>query len=160
MSKPRTFVFFKAKLDARGVAHKPFAKVCRDAGDRYYVLDSHPQFVQLRTAYLPKPKPGTPKTPAESWGSKLWGELHRWALTADLSDAYAQLAWLYRWSMQLPSVRCECLPHWMTLLSEDPPDFSSNDWLFLWTVSVHNVVNRRLRKKSMGTVDARKRWAA
>jgi hypothetical protein len=147
------------RLDQLKLEHAPFAAAGRDAGTHFIILDDHPRFADLRTAYIPKPK-ATPRKPVESWGSKLWGELHRWALTADLSDVYAQLAWLYRWSLQLPAWGCECLPHWATLLGEDPPDFSSNEALFGWTVAVHNVVNRRLLKKSMGTADARQRWVA
>lgn len=165
---PRKFVFFKASLDAHGVDHKPFSEICRDDGDRYFLLDSHPRFKSLRALYLtrPKPPPGSFPTPqARNWGSEMWERLHRWALTADLGDAddgnvYAQLGWLYRWSMELPMVGCTCLDHWVTLLGLDPPDFSSNEALFLWTVAVHNAVNRRLNKKTMKTVDARLRWAA
>lgn len=110
--------------------------------------------------YLPKPKrrKSAPADSLKHWGNKKWEVLHRWALTADVSDPYALLVWLCEWASDLPAGTCRCLHHWLEVISDDPPDFSSSMALFRWTVCVHNAVNRNLKHNTMTQADALLRW--
>ena len=85
---------------------------------------------------------------------ELWGEVHRWALTANLQKEPHR--WLARFATR---IGCgECREHWEAYLAEFPPDFSSNEALFAWTVAAHNAVNRRLGKPEMTVEAARAYW--
>lgn len=86
-------------------------------------------------------------------GPQLWRELHHWALTTDRRDAPR---WLVRFATR---IGCgECRREWETLVTEHPPDCSSNEALFAWSVAAHNAVNRRLGKPEMSLEAAEVYW--
>jgi hypothetical protein len=94
-----------------------------------------------------------------AWGPAKWEELHKWAIVVDLFAPRGlrdPQEWLNIFSRSLPCG--ECTMHWTKLLKELPPDFSSNDALFEWSVRAHNVVNRRLGKPEISVAEARARW--
>ena len=43
-------------------------------------------------------------------------------------------------------------------MRQEPPDVSSNDALFAWSVRAHNAVNRLLDKTEMGIAEAKQFW--
>lgn len=82
---------------------------------------------------------------------RMWGELHArpWAW----GGADAEAAWLS--SSFARRVPCgECRKHWSEILAAMPPDLSSADRYFAWTVAAHNEVNRLLGKPEMSVEDA------
>lgn len=86
-------------------------------------------------------------------GPSMWAELHRWAFRADLARARD---WLDAFSAKIPCG--ECRVHWSGLLRRLPPDASSHDRLFRWTVDAHNAVNDRLGKPRLTLGEAIQRW--
>jgi hypothetical protein len=88
-------------------------------------------------------------------GPELWCELHCWALSTDRKNA---LRWLLRFETR---IGCgECRLHWQALMQQEPPDFSSNEALFAWSVRMHNAVNRLLDKPEMAVDAARSHWTS
>jgi len=86
-------------------------------------------------------------------GPDLWSELHCWALTTDRKDIRR---WLARFETR---IGCgECRRHWQTLVNQQPPDDSSNETLFAWSVRLHNSVNQQLNKPEMPVEAARSLW--
>src|SRR6202021_956028 len=86
-------------------------------------------------------------------GPALWRELHEWAARAELESAPE---WLAKFSARIPCGGGR--QHWMQFLREEPPDYSSREALFAWTVSAHNAVNRRLGKAQISLQAAEQRW--
>jgi hypothetical protein len=88
-----------------------------------------------------KPRP----TKEESWkakGPKMWAQLH--ARPELMTSQENEKQWLSWFSGQ---VDCgDCRRHWMQLMQEMPPDLSSKESYYAWTVAAHNSVNRRLGK--------------
>ena len=86
-------------------------------------------------------------------GPQLWRELHRWALTTDRKEP---MRWLDQFAKR---IGCgECKLHWLKLVRQQPPDASSNDALFAWSVRVHNTVNRHLGKAELTLEAAAGYW--
>jgi hypothetical protein len=73
----------------------------------------------------------------------LWAELHAWA-QGYAGDRAAAAAWLAAFAGRIGCT--ECAQHWQELVAAFPPDYTSEDALYLWTVARHNDVNRRLGK--------------
>jgi hypothetical protein len=92
---------------------------------------------------------------------QLWGELHRWALTADPAAA---AGWLDHFANRLPCGQCR--RQWRKDLADSPPPKPDSHhgvtvWrrgLFAWTVTRHNEINRRLGKSHFSMREARQRW--
>jgi ADP-heptose:LPS heptosyltransferase len=72
----------------------------------------------------------------------LWSELHRFVLTAPLLAGVK--VFLENWSLRIPCGECKLA--WRKILAAMPADFSSRRASFIWTVRVHNAVNRHLHK--------------
>lgn len=87
-------------------------------------------------------------------GPPLWGNLHRWALSADLTQA---TAWLDGFARTVPCG--ECARHWLEITRRTPPDLKNADSLFAWTVERHNEVNLRLGKPVLDVAAARATWS-
>ena len=85
---------------------------------------------------------------------QLWQEIHTRPL--ELKAPQDDSAYIAR---LLPRVPCgECRTHWKKLLAELPPDYSSLDAYFAWTVNAHNRVNERLGKSVLTVEEARRHW--
>lgn len=82
---------------------------------------------------------------------RLWAELHArpWRMGSPEHEA----DWLAAFSRRVPCGTCQ--QHWVEILTATPPDFSSTDAYFAWTVAVHNAVNRRLGKPEIDVARAR-----
>jgi hypothetical protein len=87
-------------------------------------------------------------------GPQLWAELHRWALTADLSAARR---WLDHFGSRLPCG--DCRRKWLDGMNTFPPPLASHDQLFEWTVALHNRVNRHLNKPEVSLDQAIIIWS-
>jgi ADP-heptose:LPS heptosyltransferase len=104
---------------------------------------------------LENPAPAAASTSDwERKGPPLWGELHQWALG---EDATTNSAWLQTFEMKIGCNSCRS--RWQQWIADNPPDFSSNQRLFFWTVAAHNAVNLSLGKPEMATSIALARWS-
>lgn len=89
-------------------------------------------------------------------GPALWAVLHRRPYVG-FKDPASEQRWID--NEFTPSITCViCLEHWLLLLKEFPPDFSSPDAYFEWTVKVHNKVNERLGKAQYSLFASKVRW--
>lgn len=99
------------------------------------------------------------KTQMEAVGPLMWADLHRWALKVDFAPPRGTRRvreWIDDFNRLIPCG--DCSAHWTKMVTENPPDFSSNDALFAWSVARHNDVNRRIGKPEMSVDDARAKW--
>lgn len=128
---------------ARGLkGGKPAAVVCvKMCGER--VARDGPDIVQV----------SVPRAPYN--GASEWEALHRRAL-AYAGDETAEIVWLNRMAKRLPCGSCRA--HWQALVAKHPPDLSSADAYWRWTVDRHNDVSQRLGKPSFTLDAARERW--
>lgn len=83
------------------------------------------------------------KTPQQHWEL-----LHSYAFSSEW-NTHAASEWYQAWTFRIPNLGCDCRQHWRDLVSATPPDFSSADAFFRWTVAAHNAVNLRLDKPTM-----------
>lgn len=93
-------------------------------------------------------------------GPAKWRELHLHAsgLVRDgvLNEANERI-WLASFSR---SIGClDCRLNWQTELAKLPPDYSSPEAFFAWTVAAHNAVNDRLGKPQFSLSDAQALYA-
>jgi hypothetical protein len=73
-----------------------------------------------------------------------WAELHGYS--PEVWDEAAAREWFADWQRRIPNIACDCRRHWRELVAEMPPDFSSREAFFAWTVEAHNAVNSRIGK--------------
>lgn len=87
--------------------------------------------------------------------SALWMELHQFSL--ELWNPVAAAEWYYlEWLPKLPHLGCDdCTSDWYQLTQQYPPDFSSQERFFEWTVRRHNDINRKLGKPVLSIEEAR-----
>ncbi len=81
----------------------------------------------------------------------LWAELHNRAL-AYAGDEAAEREWLEDFRRRVPCGVCR--QHWQQITSDLPPDLSSADAYYAWTVSSHDAVNRLLGKPEWSLEEA------
>ena len=79
--------------------------------------------------------------------SELWKRLH---LLSNDRVLYEE------WKCKLPCGPCKA--SWQEIQERIPPDFSSQDLFFEWTVIVHNEVNKKLGKRIVSLEEARNIW--
>lgn len=105
--------------------------------------------------------PSDGKTRMQRDGPRLWAELHTMALTVCLDTPADLKTAQQRFQIWSGLISCgSCAGDWKTYLAEFPPDFSSNEAFFTWTVAAHNVVNAKLNKAMVTLEQARERWSA
>lgn len=90
--------------------------------------------------------------PKEVWGPIKWKELHVRALSPFPMDGEAE--WFEAFLNGLPCPKCRA--HFCDFLGRTPPDFSSRDAFFGWTVEAHNFVNEATGKPRVGLAEAKK----
>jgi len=82
-------------------------------------------------------------------GPGLWRELHM--ATANFPAVVESIT---------RQVGCgECRRHWLQLLKDMPPDYSSAEAFFRWAWEIHQAVNRRLGKAGISLEAARSLYA-
>lgn len=100
------------------------------------------------------PKPAPPHTPPEVWGPHFWKTIHYVALgspgTPSATDRRAYAAWIAGIPALLP---CQvCSDHFAALVRRMPPTeahLAGPEPFFLYTVALHNAVNRQLGKPEL-----------
>jgi hypothetical protein len=85
----------------------------------------------------------------EIWGPAMWEELHKKAVSGDLT-----IQWMTAWEQSLPSFGCKCRDHWKEVKKENPFQAS-----FEWTFTAHNAVNRKLGKPLIPLDKATSIWS-
>jgi hypothetical protein len=111
---------------------------------------------------LPTPPPTTvpiviqhkPTPEDEKYYRQLWRELHKRPATARHLEDEDQ--WLEKFAGRIPCGACK--DHFKQLLREVPPDYTTRENYFAWTVEIHNRVNRRLNKPEVSVDEAMGVW--
>ena len=95
------------------------------------------------------------------FGRDMWKTIHLVALGApevfQASDANAYKTFYTQLAYVIP---CEtCKEHFIEMLHDNPIDnsLSGSESLFEWTFRIHNIVNKRLGKKEVATIEEAKR---
>lgn len=96
-------------------------------------------------------------TPTPAWGSTKWSLFHNRPLIYS-RDVFTELAWIYKFSIDLPSFGCSCRYHWASVLYNNPPTLYSNISYAKWIWERHNDVNLRLRKKQFSWKECVKKY--
>jgi hypothetical protein len=91
----------------------------------------------------------------ETEGPKRWAELHRRAMSGWINPS--EMAFVITLADGMGA--CTCRGEWRTLLKRMPPDLSSPEAYFAWSVAVHNAVNLRLGKPPLTLEAARAKWS-
>lgn len=78
-----------------------------------------------------------------------WALLHRYAFAVPNWTQHQAAEWYQAWTYRIPNLGCDCRQHWRELVTSNPPDFSTSNAFFRWTVARHNDVNARLGKPIM-----------
>jgi hypothetical protein len=88
---------------------------------------------------------------------KIWrDDIHFWALNHPAGQD--DTAYLEGIAAKLPCVTCR--QNWLAALKSAPPDFSTPEATFTWTVARHNEVNRRNGKREYTVEEARALYVA
>jgi len=89
--------------------------------------------------------------------SELWEQLHRNALGYRGND---DSVFLTKWASRIPRYTkgCRCKEFWTKWRRANPPDFSSPEAYFAWTVKAHNAVNQKLDRPVWTVEQALARW--
>jgi len=85
-------------------------------------------------------------------GRKLWAELHEYARSYPESpteaDVEAARQWFAEWSSRAPNVSsCNCKKNFAAKVEWRPPDFSSREAFWAWSISVHSDVSESIGKR-------------
>jgi hypothetical protein len=89
-----------------------------------------------------------------------WIPLHKYAVEHqdDWDPVKAKRWYKCLWLPTVPrftpdGAACGCVTHWQELTEENPPDFSSSEAFFAWTVDRHNDVSRLYSHKQTITLE-------
>jgi hypothetical protein len=85
----------------------------------------------------------------------LWASFHLHALMYRGNQA-EELIWLRDFTASVPCGGCR--GHFIDVCNLDPPDLSSRESYFAWTVRVHNAINRELGKPEVSLDEATSLW--
>jgi hypothetical protein len=91
--------------------------------------------------------------------SSHWIPLHQYPVQHWHSwDAQAATNWFSSWRSRIPNYGCACHKNFSDYCQSNPPDFSSAESFFQWTVEAHNFVSLnhvQPPKPTMTLVEAR-----
>jgi hypothetical protein len=91
-------------------------------------------------------------------GPRAWAELHLFALRHEATrHGVSAASWFADWVADLPFDGCPCKGHLHEFLACNPPDW---DKFFSWSVNLHNAVNARIGKLTIGLDQARELWSS
>jgi hypothetical protein len=91
-------------------------------------------------------------------GPRAWAELHLFALRHEAKrQGVSEASWFENWVSDLPFDGCPCKGHLHEFLAHNPPDW---DRFFAWSVNLHNAVNARIGKLTIGVEQARELWSS
>lgn len=66
--------------------------------------------------------------------------------------------WYAEWLDTIPAFDCQCREHWKKITVKLPPDFSSAENFFVWSVKAHNEVNAPIGNARITLDEARQIW--
>lgn len=95
--------------------------------------------------------------------SELWKELHLRCLNH--SPGKNDIHWLHTvWIPKIPRYssngsQCKCREDWYKWYSQNPPNFSTPESYFDWSVRAHNSVNIKLNKPLLSLDEAKKLYS-
>lgn len=118
--------------------------VVESNGDSFVVETEHIAFKVLKARYEPLTRQQAVKAQADLFHS-LWDALH------GMEDPTPEK--LAKFATRIPCGSCQ--KHWRQVMTESPPDLSSAEAFFVWSVDAHNAVNRHLGKPLFSLADAR-----
>ena len=122
--------------------HKPAKVICPRCASPIHIGD---------VSLLPPPK----EKP-----SNHWLPLHRYPIVNrdSWSEAIA-LEWFAGWLSDIPNYGCDCQGNFAAYLKENPPEFTTPEAFFDWTVAAHNFVsvNHAIPRKEPITLE--EAWA-
>ena len=87
-------------------------------------------------------------------GPLLWAELHRRPWLPEFS-ATSEAKWLEEFTARLC---CQCRTNWQTIQTDLPPDLTTPERYFAWTVEAHNRVNAHIGKPQVTLAAASELW--
>lgn len=89
-------------------------------------------------------------------GAEHWGKLHKYSVThKNKWNSKEAQKWFESWERSIPNINCSCRRHWFENKQKLPPDFTSAESFFKWSVEIHNVVNKQLDKPILSYQEAR-----
>ena len=91
------------------------------------------------------------KQATDKGGREAWRLLHECKL--------GNPEWLTQWKTKIPR-GCGCYKNFDDMLVAMPPDYSSEDAWFRWTVAIHNAVNAKLNRPAVTMDRAVNLWRA
>lgn len=93
--------------------------------------------------------------PITVWGPGGWACLHRRQIS---TDQHENERWMAAFVQCIPCNQYprHCRQHFQEHLAAHPPDYSSQEAFFAWTVAAHNSVNIRSGKPQISADEARK----
>jgi glycosyltransferase involved in cell wall biosynthesis len=91
------------------------------------------------------------KQATDKEGREAWRLLHECRLGSQ--------DWLSQWKKKIPR-GCGCYKNFEDMLIDLPPDFSSEQAWFDWTVAIHNAVNAKLNRPAVSMDRATNLWRA
>jgi hypothetical protein len=105
----------------------------------------HPQLIQIKLTT-----------------QQLWERLHRYSWDVDEWNPSKAKQWYRDWKRLVNKhYGCTgCGSHWSEITAKHPPDFTSRESFFSWTVDRHNDVNERLSKPFVSLEIAIVKWGA
>lgn len=83
---------------------------------------------------------------------KLWEYLHSYKWQSEEETR----KWFDGWCAGIPCGSCK--HDWFIIIRNFPPDFSSAQAFFEWSVAAHNLVNKKLDKPELSLEEAIKIW--
>lgn len=104
------------------------------------------------TSYVQTKGIRDPRNIMETKGPGMWEMFHSFAMSWDL-NVDAAVAFLNKFAAQIPCGACKT--HWRQINEELPPDMSSRNAFFSWSVEAHNAVNAKLNKPPFAVEEAR-----
>lgn len=74
--------------------------------------------------------------------NSLWRELHVYGIVnVVVWDVAVAKAWFADWLTRVPIYGCNCKANFESYCNSNPPDFSSGEMFFRWSVAAHNYVS-------------------
>jgi len=98
------------------------------------------------------------------WGPKMWAMIHLICLQApETIDANVRNAFYTFFTMMPYVLPCDkCREHWLEHVREYPLEqmLDTREQLFLWSVNMHNLVNKSLGKPEVSYETAMEHWTS
>ena len=90
---------------------------------------------------------------------QLWEELHTRALLVGFLNPSDEKKFIKEWAEKIPSFGCPCKAFWNQWIKINPPNLTSKDKYFEWTVRAHNGVNVKLGRSVWSVDRAKEKWS-